>query len=42
MGATAVTVAKPMNLSAPMIRAFLDGNHYIAIELNRCRRRAGP
>lgn len=35
MGATAVRVAKPMILSAPMIRAFLDSIRYIVIELNQ-------
>jgi hypothetical protein len=34
IGATAVTVAKPTNLSAPMIHAFLDNIRYITIELN--------
>jgi hypothetical protein len=29
-----VSVAKPMNLSAPMIHAFLDNIRYITIELN--------
>jgi hypothetical protein len=35
MGAVAVNVAMPMNLSAPMIYAFLDSIRYIIIELNR-------
>jgi hypothetical protein len=34
IGATTVSVAKPMNLSAPMIHAFLDNIRYITIELN--------
>ncbi|MCW2660007.1 MAG: hypothetical protein JWP83_1159 [Mycobacterium sp.] len=34
IGATAVNVAKPMNLSALMIHAFLDNIRYITIELN--------
>lgn len=34
IGATAVTIAKPTNLSAPMIHAFLDNIRYIATELN--------
>ena len=34
IGATAVNVAKPTNLSAPMIHAFLDNIRYITIELN--------
>jgi len=33
-GATAVNVAKPTNLSAPMIHAFPDNICYITIELN--------
>ena len=34
IGATAVNVAKPTNLSAPMIHAFLDNIRYITVELN--------
>ncbi|MGO9929054.1 MAG: hypothetical protein ACLPLP_23855 [Mycobacterium sp.] len=34
IGATAVNIAKPMNLSAPMIHAFLNNIRYITIELN--------
>jgi hypothetical protein len=34
IGATAVNIAKPMNLRAPMIHAFLDNIRYITIELN--------
>ena len=34
IGATAVNIAKPTNLSAPMIHAFLDNIRYITIELN--------
>lgn len=34
IGATAVNAAKPMNLSALMIHAFLDNIRYITIELN--------
>ena len=32
--ATAVNIAKPTNLNAPMIHAFLDNIRYITIELN--------
>jgi hypothetical protein len=34
IGATAVNIAEPMNLRAPMIHAFLDNIRYITIELN--------
>src|ERR1700756_1734589 len=34
IGATAVNIAKPTNLSVPMIHAFLDNIRYITIELN--------
>ena len=34
IGATAVNIAKPTNLNAPMIHAFLDNIRYITIELN--------
>jgi hypothetical protein len=34
IGATAVNIAKPTNLSAPMTHAFLDNIRYITIELN--------
>ena len=34
IGATAVNIAKPANLSVPMIYAFLDNIRYITIELN--------
>jgi hypothetical protein len=34
IGATAVTIAKLTNLSAPMIHAFLDNIRYITTELN--------
>jgi hypothetical protein len=34
IGATAVNIATPTNLSAPMIHAFLDNIRYITIELN--------
>jgi hypothetical protein len=34
IGATAVNIAKPTNLSAPMIHAFLDNIRYITVELN--------
>jgi hypothetical protein len=34
IGAIAVNIAKPANLSAPMIHTFLDNIRYITIELN--------
>ena len=34
IGATAVNIAKPTNLNAPMIHAFLYNIRYITIELN--------
>ena len=34
IGATAVNIAKPTNLNAPMIHAFLSNIRYITIELN--------